>query len=103
MFDEDKSPMPPSGKRFLDYSKFNWNTVRLYFDCILHGIEKKANYPTVLEFLVFLGHDGQLEIESGLEEKAFVNLVKQVKANERNLFISKGQGSNFLQTKFVYS
>ena len=102
MFDEDKSPMPPSGKRFLDYSKFNYDTVRLYFD-ILHGIEKKANYPTVLEFLVFLGHDGQLEIESGLEEEAFVNLVKQVKANERNLFISKGQGSNFLQIKFVYS
>ena len=94
--------MPPSGKRFLDYSKFNYDTVRLYFD-ILHGIEKKANYPTVLEFLIFLGHDGALDIESSLEEEAFVNLVKQVKTNERNLFISKGQGSNFLQTKFVDS
>ena len=64
--------MPPSGKRFLDYSKFNYDTVRLYFD-ILHGIEKKANYPTVLEFLIFLGHDGALDIESSLEEEAFVN------------------------------
>jgi len=87
-FDADKSPLPPSGRRSMDYSKFNYDTVRLYFD-ILHGIEKKTNYPTVLEFLIFLGHDGQLKMESGIEEEVFVNLVKQVKVNERNLFISK--------------
>ena len=86
----------------MDFSKFNYDTVRLYFD-ILHGIEKKTNYSTVLEFLVFLGHDGQLDIESNLEDEAFASLVKQVKVNERNLFISKGQGSKFLLTKFVCS
>ena len=59
----------------MDYFKFNYDTVRLYFD-ILHGIEKKTNYPTVLEFLIFLGHDGQLKMESGFEEVVFVNLGK---------------------------
>ena len=57
----------------MDYKKFRYDTVRLYFD-ILYGIEKKANYPTILEFLIFLGHDGQLKMESGFEEEVFVNL-----------------------------
>ena len=55
-----------------------------------HGIERKANYPTILEYLIFLGHDNQLKMESNFEEEMFVDLVKQVKVHERNLFISKG-------------
>ena len=53
--------------------------IRLFFD-ILHGIDR-ADIPlvTVLELAVFLGHDGQLEQNSGMETYLFGDVMEQLK------------------------
>ena len=55
------------------------SVVRLLFD-ILHGI-KRMDVPlvTVLEFLIFLGFEGKLELNSELEKDLFVSALDQLK------------------------
>ena len=56
--------------------------IRLFFD-ILHGIDR-ADIPlvTALELAVFLGHDGQLEQNSGMETYLFGSVMEQLKDTE---------------------
>ena len=58
------------------------SVMRLFFD-ILHGIDR-ADVPLViaLEFAVFLGYDGQLVQNSGLEMDLFDSVIDQLKQTE---------------------
>ena len=60
----------------------NYSVIRLFFD-ILHGIDR-ADVPLViaLELAVFLGHDGQLKQNSGMEKYLFKSVMKQMKKTE---------------------
>ena len=53
--------------------------IRLFFD-LLHGI-KQMDVPlvTVLEFLIFLGFEGKLELNSEMEKDLFVSAIDQLK------------------------
>ena len=55
------------------------STLRLFFD-ILHGI-KRMDVPLmmVIEFMVFLGYDGQLEANSDMEKELFLSAINQFK------------------------
>ena len=56
-----------------------YSVVRLFFD-VLHGIDR-ADVPLIiaLEFAVFLGFDGQLKQDSGMETDLFLSVMEQLK------------------------
>ena len=55
------------------------SVVRLFFD-LLHGI-KRMDVPLVMviEFVIFLGYDGQLEHNSDMEKELFTSAIDQLK------------------------
>ena len=59
--------------------------IRLFFD-LLHGV-KRMYVPLVtgLEFLIFLGFDGKLEMNSELEKDLFLSAVDQLKERFNSL------------------
>ena len=79
-----------SHRTIIQYNLYKWisvfwhinivqRVIRLFFD-LLHGI-KRRDVPLmmVLEFLVFLGFDGKLELNSNMEKDLFLSTVDQLK------------------------
>ena len=59
-----------------------YSVIRLFFD-ILHGIDR-ADVPLIiaLEFAVYLGYDGQLKQDSGMETDLFQSVIDQLQRTE---------------------
>ena len=62
-----------------DHSYIFQSVLRLFFD-LLHGI-KRVDVPLIMvvEFLVFLGYDGQLKSNSDMEKELFKSAINQLK------------------------
>ena len=62
-----------------DHSDIFQSVLRLFFD-LLHGI-KRVDVPLIMvvEFLVFLGYDGQLKSNSDMEKELFKSAINQLK------------------------
>ena len=62
-----------------DHSYIFQSVLRLFFD-LLHGI-KRVDVPLIMvvEFLVFLGYDGQLKSNSDMEKDLFKSAINQLK------------------------
>ena len=70
-----------------DHSDIFQSVLRLFFD-LLHGI-KRVDVPLIMvvEFLVFLGYDGQLKSNSDMEKDLFKSAINQLK-ERYNILIS---------------